>query len=164
MQKALEVALRAVEAAREILLAECARTDGPRGEIGHCPADDEAEWAIREILLAAFPAWGYLGEETGVKPAAGGEHSVWFVDPNDGTTSMQRGYRGHAISIGLVRAGVPVLGVVCAVDAPDDRGDLITWAEGCGAIQRNGIAVRPRAWPERLDSESIVGLSNGANR
>ena len=39
---------------------------------------------------------------------------------NDGTTSMQRGYRGHAISIGLVRADEPVLGVVCGVDATDD--------------------------------------------
>src|SRR5712691_5868448 len=101
-----------------MLLAECARPGGPRGEIGHCPADDEAEWAIRARLLAAFPEWGFLGEETGTWAAADTEAPVWVVDPNDGTTSMQRGYRGHAVSVALVHHGVPVLGVVRAVDAP----------------------------------------------
>jgi len=48
LSAALRTALEAVAVARDILLAECARPDGPRGEIGHCPADDEAEWAIRE--------------------------------------------------------------------------------------------------------------------
>jgi ADP-ribosylglycohydrolase/fructose-1,6-bisphosphatase/inositol monophosphatase family enzyme len=164
LQIALEVALEAAAAARLILLAECARQDGPRGEIGHCPADDEAELAIREVLERAFPDWGYLGEETGERPARDGQHSVWFVDPNDGTTTMQRGYRGHAVSIGLVRDGVPVLGVVCAVDAPDDRGDLICWAEGCGPIRRNGTRLPGRNWSEHLAPADIVGLSQAGNR
>jgi ADP-ribosylglycohydrolase/fructose-1,6-bisphosphatase/inositol monophosphatase family enzyme len=164
LQEALDIALRATAAAREILLAECARPDGPRGEIGHCPADDEAELAIRAILEEAFPRWGYIGEETGTRPAEGGENSVWFVDPNDGTSTMQRGYRGHAISIGLVQNGVPVLGVVCAVDAPDDRGDLICWAEGCGPVQRNGLRLQPRAWSERLNPDDVVGVSQAGNR
>jgi ADP-ribosylglycohydrolase/fructose-1,6-bisphosphatase/inositol monophosphatase family enzyme len=164
LHSALEVALRATRAARQILLAECARPDGPRGEIGHCPADDEAELAIREILEKAFPRWGYLGEETGGKPSQDSDQSVWFVDPNDGTTTMQRGYRGHAISIGLVRDGVPVLGVVCAVDAPDDRGDLIYWADGCGPLQRNGLSLPPRSWPSRLTAGDVVGLSQAGNR
>ncbi len=107
--------------ARRILLAECARPDGPRGEIGHCTADDEAEWAIRERLLEAFPDWGYLGEETGTGPRAEGADCVWIVDPNDGTRAMQRGYRGHAVSVGLVRRGVPVLGVACAVPSTSVR-------------------------------------------
>src|SRR5579859_5753623 len=97
LDAALATALAAVADAREILLAECARPDGPRGEIGHCPADDEAEYVIRARLLDAFPTWGYLGEETGARAAADGDQHVWFVDPNDGTSSMQRGYRGHAV-------------------------------------------------------------------
>ncbi|MCA1645400.1 MAG: ADP-ribosylglycohydrolase family protein [Chloroflexi bacterium] len=161
---ALTTALEAVALAREILLAECARTDGPRGEIGHCPADDEAEWAIREHLGAAFPDFGYLGEETGTLTRAPGVDCVWIVDPNDGTRPMQRGYRGHAISIGLIQQGVPVLGVVCAVDAPDDRGDLVAWAEGCGPIRRNGLAAEPVAWPPTLGSDDIVCVSLSANR
>jgi ADP-ribosylglycohydrolase/fructose-1,6-bisphosphatase/inositol monophosphatase family enzyme len=163
LANAFAVAHAAVAAARTILLAECARPDGPRGEIGHCPADDEAEWAIRDRLLTAFPTWGYVGEETGVKPAAGPDACVWFVDPNDGTASMQRGARGHAISIGLVRDGIPILGVVCAVDAPDDRGDVIAWAEGCGPLRRNGVIVTGGCVP-RLDEHAVIGVSQGGNR
>ena len=164
LNHALACALRAADAARQILLAECARPDGPRGEIGKCPADDEAELAIRSILRSEFPGWGFLGEETGLCAANSGEHHMWVVDPNDGTTSMQRGYRGHAVSIGLLRDGVPVLGVVWAVDAPDDRGDLISWAEGCGPILRNGVPVPPPDWPRQLSAEHVVGVSQGANR
>jgi fructose-1,6-bisphosphatase/inositol monophosphatase family enzyme/ADP-ribosylglycohydrolase len=156
--------LEAVAVAREILLAECARPDGPRGEIGHCPADDEAEWIIRERLLGAFPEWGYLGEETGASPRADGAEYVWIVDPNDGTRAMQRGYRGHAVSVGLVRRGIPVLGVVCAVNAPDDRGDLVAWAEGCGPMLRNGLPLEPVDWPDRLGNTEVVCASLGANR
>jgi ADP-ribosylglycohydrolase/fructose-1,6-bisphosphatase/inositol monophosphatase family enzyme len=158
------VALSATRAARRILLAECARPNGPRGEIGHCPADDEAELAIRAVLEPAFPGWGYVGEETGASPPSDDQHSTWFVDPNDGTSTMQRGYRGHAVSIGLVRGGVPVLGVVCAVDAPDDRGDLIYWAEGCGPIRRNDVDLPPRLWSEQLTPRDVVGLSQAGNR
>src|SRR3982074_138741 len=106
LSAALATAVEAVAVARELLLEECARPDGPRGEIGHCPADDEAEWIIRQHLLGAFPTWGFLGEETGLQA---GQDYVWVVDPNDGTTSMQRGYRGHAISIAMVPNGPPFL-------------------------------------------------------
>jgi ADP-ribosyl-[dinitrogen reductase] hydrolase len=164
LQRALAVALRAAALARNLILAECARPDGPRGEIGHAPVDDEAELAIRQVLESEFPDWGYLGEETGSKSATSGHEYVWFVDPNDGTSSMQRGYRGHAVSIGLARAGVPVLGVVWAVNAPDDRGDLISWAEGCGPIHRNGRPLVPRGWSDDLRADDVVGLSQGAMR
>jgi ADP-ribosyl-[dinitrogen reductase] hydrolase len=164
LSAALTTALEAVAVARELLLRECTRPGGPRGEIGHCPADDEAEWAIRQHLLGAFPKWGFLGEETGSHPAQSGHDFVWVVDPNDGTTSMQRGYRGHAVSIALVHNGLPRLGVVCAVDAPDDDGDLWAWAEGCGRLQRNGVTVAPIAWQAALGPEDVVCLSQGANR
>ena len=104
---ALKAATKAAEAAAELLLAECARETGPRGSIGHCPADIEAENVIRSILTDAFPRWGYRGEETGYRPPADGEIHVWVVDPNDGTEAMQRGYRGSAVSIALLREGVP---------------------------------------------------------
>jgi ADP-ribosyl-[dinitrogen reductase] hydrolase len=161
---ALSTAVEAAATARALLLAECARPDGPRGEIGHCPADDEAEWLIRERLLAACPDWGFLGEETGLRAAPHGDDWVWVVDPNDGTSSMQRGYRGHAVSIGLVHAGAPVLGVVWAVDAPDDGGDLVTWAAGCGPVRRNGVPLEPRVWADALGASDAVCLSQAANR
>jgi ADP-ribosyl-[dinitrogen reductase] hydrolase len=167
LSRALTVALEAAAVAREILLAECARPGGPRGQIGHCPADDEAEWAIRNRLLAAFPTWGFLGEETGEQAAPNSRDDqayIWVVDPNDGTTSMQRGYRGHAVSIALVHAGAPMLGVVWAVDAPDDAGDLMVWAEGCGPLLHNGVPVGRIDQRVRLEADEVACVSQGANR
>jgi ADP-ribosyl-[dinitrogen reductase] hydrolase len=161
----LATALAAAAEARTLILAECARPGGPRGEIGSCPVDVEAELLIRHRLLAATPTFGYIGEETEPHAAADPEHSpIWIVDPNDGTSSMQRGYRGHAIAIGLVDSGRPVLGVVCAVDAPDDDGDLFVWAEGHGPLLRNGHPITNRAWPDTLQPHDVAALSQGANR
>ena len=162
--EALRVASAAAAEAAGILLEECARAAGPRGINGYCPADEVAERTIRERLTAGFPAWGYLGEETGYQaPADGGTH-LWLVDPNDGTAAMQQGYRGHAVSIGLLCDGVPVLGVVHAVNAPDDVGDRFAWAEGCGRPTRNGVPVERPAWPERLGPHDVVLLSQAADR
>ena len=160
---ALDVAIEAAAQAAEILLAECARATGPRGSAGHSPADDLAEQTIRGRLTAAFPAWGYRGEESGFQAPAEGEAHLWLVDPNDGTDAMLRGYRGHAVSIALLRAGIPVLGVVHAVDAPDDGGDCFAWAEGCGLLRRNGQPVAPPTWPDRLRPHDIVLASQAAD-
>jgi ADP-ribosyl-[dinitrogen reductase] hydrolase len=163
LSRALATAVEAATRGRVMLLEECARAEGPRGSGGHCPADDEVELAIRQILLTAFPNWGFLGEETGAQLAAPGESHVWIVDPNDGTSWMQRGYRGHAVSIAAVRDGLPVLGVVYAVDAPDDAGDLFTWADGCGPLLRNGTPHGAIDWPAELGAEDVVLVSEGAN-
>lgn len=161
---ALSVATEAAAEAAAILLAECGLPGGPRGWGGHCDADTEAENAIRARLEAAFPVWGYLGEETGRRRGTDPEGHVWLVDPNDGTSAMLQGHRGHAVSIGLLRDGLPVLGVVHAVDAPDDAGDVIAWAEGCGPLTRNGVPVPPQAWPEALGPEHVVLVSQAADR
>ncbi len=55
-----------------------------------------------------------------------------------------------------------MLGVVYAVDAPDDSGDLFAWAEGCGPVQRNGRALPPRLWPGGLLPDGIVFVSQHA--
>lgn len=158
---ALDVARQAALEAAAILRAEVARSNGPRGPLDRCPADEEAEQVIRERLLTAFPGWGYLGEETGLK-RGDGVH-VWAVDPNDGTRAMQRGFRGHAVSIALLRDQVPVLGVVLAVTAPDDEGDLFEWAEGCGPLRRNGRPVPSRAWPSSWSWREAVAVSQEAD-
>jgi ADP-ribosyl-[dinitrogen reductase] hydrolase len=67
-----------------------------------------------------------------------------LVDPNDGTASYLKGFRGSAVSIAALRDGVPVLGMVYAFCYPDSgAGDLIAWAEGC-PLTRNGQAVTAR--------------------
>ncbi len=74
--------------------------------------DCESEELIRRRLGNAFP-FGIIGEETGTTPGAI-EHgdAVFFVDPLDGTTNFVHGHPFWCVSIGLVVAGQPVLGVV----------------------------------------------------
>ena len=76
-------------------------------------------------------------------PSKGTDPHVWLVDPNDGTSAYLRGARGSSVSIALVRNGIPVLGVIYAYVAPDDRGDLIYWAEGF-ELTRNGEPTKPK--------------------
>jgi len=150
----------ALEAGRH-LRAEFHRRGGPRGRSGHAPIDEEVERIIRDRLSAALPAFGLRGEELGGedRPPAPGETHYWLVDPNDGTSAMQAGFRGAAVSIGLIRGDVPVLGVIYAYAAPDDGGDLFTWAVGCGPLRRNGTAVARPAFPEALSTEDTVLVS-----
>jgi histidinol-phosphatase len=75
-------------------------------------ADVECESAIRELLEARFPGHGFYGEETGARDLDA--ESVWVVDPIDGTKAFVRGYSMFSTQIGLLRAGVPVLGVSSA--------------------------------------------------
>jgi myo-inositol-1(or 4)-monophosphatase len=72
-------------------------------------ADLASEHAIRELLTleSNLPVFG---EE------AGGEQfdTGWLVDPLDGTSNFLHGFDAVGVSIGLIEAGVPVVGVVHA--------------------------------------------------
>jgi ADP-ribosyl-[dinitrogen reductase] hydrolase len=110
---------------------------------GEREIDHEAEEAIRDLLTAGFSQYGYHGEELGfVSPPQDSAGHLWLVDPDDGTAAFERGFRGSAVSIALLREGRPVLGVVYAYCAPDDAGDWFTWAEGAGPVKRNGSDIR----------------------
>ncbi len=158
---ALACAVQAAKLAGAHLLDECRRPNGPRLPLGHCPADEEAERLIREQLTTRFPAWSYLGEETGRLHRD--DAHLWLVDPNDGTRAMQRGFRGSSVSIALLRNAVPVIGVVFAYNAPDDGGDLFAWAEGC-PFTRNGALIDRRLPPDTLETGHVVAVSQSADR
>ena len=160
-RQALQIAMEAAVAAGDILRDEFHRPGGPRGTTDHAEADEVAEKLIRERLLETTN-WSYLGEETGAK--AGDPGHMWLVDPNDGTSSYMEGRRGSAVSIAALRQGVPVLGVVYAFAYPDDNGDLIAWAEGCGPIMRNGRPVQCRLEDAQLQRGSIVLISQDADK
>lgn len=161
-RRALEVAVKASQAAGELLRSQFHRSGGPLEAPGSAPVDLEAEQLIRSRLLEAFPSWGYQGEETGARRGEGGESHCWLVDPHDGTAGFQKGQRGTAVSLALLRDGQPVLGVVNAFSAPDDDGDLFAWAEGCGPILRNGRPVVRGPWPTELGPYDLVLLSSPA--
>jgi len=161
--RALEVATDTARQAGALLRDEFHRPGGPRGAGGHAEIDEPVERFIREKLLGEFP-WGYRGEELG-HTAGASDKQLWLVDPHDGTSVFLRGRRGSAVSIAALQDGVPVLGVVYAFGYPDDDGDLICWAEGCGPVLRNGVPVSAPAGSERQRGEStpVVLLWAGAD-
>ena len=135
----LQNVIAAVEAEGVRLRAEFYGPQGPRGRRGSCPADREIEERLQVTLQALVPAQ-FCGEECAVTPGTRAGWT-WLVDPHDGTFEFTAGRRGSAISVGLVREGVPVLGVVHAPDAPDRGPDTIAWAEDAGPMLRNGRPV-----------------------
>ncbi|KAI9029230.1 hypothetical protein DFJ74DRAFT_478692 [Hyaloraphidium curvatum] len=144
---ALEVCVAAARAAGALLRAEFHRAGGPRGTLSSAgshgakaAADDASEDLIRRALADSAPcgAWTFVGEESG-SHGAPAEHVV-VCDPNDGTSHFLKAERGSAVSIGVLRGGQPVLGVVYAFGYPDDAGDLVAWAEGC-PLTRNGKEI-----------------------
>jgi len=161
LARALEVAVDAAREAGGILRADFHRAGGPRGGGDKAEADVEAEHAIRRRLTGSF-RWRYLGEETGRQDGEAGA-PVWVVDPNDGTRDYLVGRRGSAVSIGLVHEGRPVLGVVFAFNFPDGEGDLFTWAEGRGAVRRNGAEAQAR-FPAALGRLDVVLVSSKGDR
>lgn len=161
LQEALEKAVEAALAAGELIRNEAYLPGGPRGGDHKAPVDDEADLLIRDRLIAAFPDWSYHGEEVGTHVAAD-PRTFWLVDPNDGTYSYLKGLRGSAVSIALIRDEVPVLGVVYSPCYPDDNGDLIAWAEGCGPLRRNGRPVTLGALPDTLGARHAVLISQAA--
>ncbi len=114
----LDIARRVAEKAGLVLRERYGRLAG--GEIERIgrrdvvtAADRESEDLILRELGRATPGVPVLGEESsrgGAVDAAQGP--VWVVDPLDGTVNFIQGIPIFAVSIGLVEAGKPLLGVV----------------------------------------------------
>ncbi|MCX5998842.1 MAG: ADP-ribosylation/Crystallin J1, partial [Chloroflexi bacterium] len=156
-QRELETAVRAAVAAGDALRAEFHRPGGPRVHAGNCQADGDAELAVRDILGQAFPDYGVRGEEmtTRDRTASDDEEHVWVIDPNDGTEAFGKGWRGAAVSIALLRKGVPVLGVINAYAARAGKGDLLAWAEG-QPFTRNGQIVEGHRPIATVESATVM--------
>jgi len=74
-------------------------------------ADKRAEEMLYTDLNKARPGYGFLGEEGGNREGTDKSHS-WVVDPLDGTTNFLHGIPHFAVSIGLLREGVPIAGLI----------------------------------------------------
>ena len=175
LTEALRAAVAAAREAGALLLARlhsgegAARETDARGE-EHCAADLLAERLLRARLSAVNPAWGLRAEEEPHlnSPPEEPDGPFWLIDPNDGTSAFLKGERGASVSIALVVAGRPALGVIFAYGGLDDDGDLFEWAEGCGPLRRNGRALDPSrgagegergGWRARWE-EAVVFVSN----
>jgi len=154
---------RVIEAATDaghLVAAEFARPDGPRfSDHVTAPLDHEIELMLRDRLLALVPA-RFVGEEAGLLEAPPNGY-CWVVDPHDGTRAFLEGKRGSAVSIALLRRGIPILAVVYAPTSPDHGPDLIAWAEG-GPITRDGQIVTIDLTERELAAGDVVFLNHGA--
>ena len=80
-------------------------------------ADLEADSIIREMLIGARPAYGWLSEETADSAVRLQREMVWIVDPIDGTRSFIAGRPEFSISIGLAQMA-RLCWVWCAIRPP----------------------------------------------
>jgi myo-inositol-1(or 4)-monophosphatase len=74
-------------------------------------ADRAAEDLILEVLKGRFRGDGFVAEEGGQSGNADAEFQ-WCIDPLDGTSNFLHGAQNWCVSIGLLRNGTPVMGVV----------------------------------------------------
>jgi histidinol-phosphatase len=113
-------------------------------------ADIRCENAIRAVLEARFPDYGFFGEETTARGMDA--ENLWLVDPIDGTKAFVREYPMFSTQIALMRRGEIVLGVSSA----PVYGELAYAERGCGAYL-NGQALAV----SQIDVVESAALSTG---
>jgi myo-inositol-1(or 4)-monophosphatase len=103
-----------------------------------------------EQIRRSFPGDGVVAEE-GLATDPGAREFVWIVDPLDGTNNFALGIPCFAVSIGILRRGLPHAGVV-----HDPNTGFTCWAtRGQGAVA-GARAIALRGCP--LTAESNVAV------
>ncbi len=106
-----------------------------------------ADAAAQRALADRLPEHPILSEES---PWRGTEHPAapfWVIDPLDGSINYRQGIDLCAVSVALVRAGIPVLGAVYDFA----RGEMFNGIVGAGAwlndapIAVSAVGTRERA-------------------
>jgi histidinol phosphatase-like enzyme (inositol monophosphatase family) len=104
-------------------------------------ADRQGETAIRDLIKAAYPRHGILGEEHGHEPGADAAH--WVIDPIDGTRAFICGNPQWGTLIAFNDGARPVVGVI---DQPYTGERWIGWNGQSAFHSREGVApMRTRA-------------------
>ncbi len=113
--------------------------------------DIHIESAVRASLTTATPEIPFLGEEEGESLAD--EEARWVLDPIDGTINFSKDSPLCAVSLSLVVAGQPVLGIV---DTPL-LGERFVARQGGGAYM-NGARIAVTEIDDMR--EAVVGLAD----
>jgi myo-inositol-1(or 4)-monophosphatase len=115
----------------------------------------DADVAVEDLLAReigiAFPEDAVCGEERPGRTGTAGARHVWVIDPVDGTNNFGRGMPGFSVSIGILRDGRPLVGVV---HDPLGR-QLFSACSGEGAWL-NGRALRVE--PAALGPRSLFSI------
>src|SRR5665213_1736862 len=157
----LEAALEAAEQAAVIARSLFRHNIEVRIKADKSPvteADVLCEMAIRGILEARFPSYGFYGEETGIRDE--NAENLWLVDPIDGTKAFVREYAMFSTQIALMRRGEIVLGVSSA----PVYGEIAYAERGCGAHlngRRIGVSDVSTLEAAALSSGNMKSLATG---
>ena len=151
----LNIAVKAARAAGAIINRAALDLDvlkigrkGPNDFVSE--VDRNAEAAIIQTVLEAYPGHGILAEESGREHGARDSEYVWIIDPLDGTTNFLHGFPVYAVSIALAFRGQ----VQQAVVYDPTRNDLFIASKGRGAFlndRRLRVSKRTRL------SDSLIG-------
>lgn len=142
------------DVARSVIAPLFRRTGTPEDKSGGgafdpvTEADRAAERAIRDMIAAAYPDHGIIGEEYGTH-APHATH-CWVIDPIDGTRAFICGLPVWGTLIGLTVAGRPRIGVM---DQPFTCERF--WSDGTGAFYRRGEGA-----PEQIRTSACAGLED----
>jgi myo-inositol-1(or 4)-monophosphatase len=90
--------------------------------------DRNAEAALIEVVMDAYPDHGILTEERGELGNPDSDFR-WIIDPLDGTTNFLHGFGQYAVSIGIEHRGQMTHGVIY----DPNRNELFTTSKGAGA-------------------------------
>lgn len=111
--------------------------------------------AVRLHALADLPILGEEMEEDEQRAAlAAGTDGYWCFDPIDGTTNFLVGLPYFAVSVALVRAGKPILGVIYAPIS----GEMFTAVAGGGAFLNGDRLPLREGEPELARAVALVDL------
>lgn len=118
-------------------------------------ADIEAEKLIISVLSKNFPDHNIITEEQ-ENIEKGSEYS-WVVDPLDGSITFTLGIPYFSVSIGLIRNGYPILGVINIVSFND-----LYWGQVGQGAYVNGQTIRVSK-RDKLEGTAMV-LDFGHNQ
>ena len=111
----LKITIKAAKEAGDVILKYYKSKYEIKDKSYHNPvttADKEADETIKKILMTNFPDYGWLSEETVDSSERLLKEKVWVVDPLDGTKEFIEGIPNFVVSIGLVKEGNPILGIL----------------------------------------------------
>jgi myo-inositol-1(or 4)-monophosphatase len=133
-RRAGDVIVRSLDRVGALVVSEKGRNDFVS------EVDRAAEQAVIAAIRKAYPAHGFLAEESGA--IAGDEDYTWVIDPLDGTTNFLHGFPQFAVSIACRIRGRAEVGVVF----DPLRSELFTAERGAGAqLEGRRIRVSQRA-------------------
>ena len=112
--------------------------------------DKQAEEILVSKCKEIMPEAGFITEE-GTETTQAEEYN-WIIDPLDGTTNFMHGLPAYAVSIGLIKFGIPVMGVVYEIN----RDEMFhAWKDGGAFCNGDPIQV------SEIDSLSSSLLATG---